>query len=179
MSAVPVLFRHGDPRFPFLWEDTEQPAARWHGHGEGPAHYFADTPHGAWAEFLRHEEIRDEADLAHVARALYAVEVPDEPAVTPTLELGVVMGDPTTYAACRDEARALRAAGGSRLHAPSAALLAAGASGERVDGGPRAGPPRDGTVIVLFGRRPDLVGWLAVHAGRPGEELLPRVRHFR
>src|SRR5205823_2277822 len=31
--------------------------------GDGPAQYFADTPVGAWAEFLRHEGITDEADL--------------------------------------------------------------------------------------------------------------------
>ena len=53
-----ILFRHADPRFPFLWETADQPGARWHGDREGPAHYFADTPDGAWAEFLRLEEIK-------------------------------------------------------------------------------------------------------------------------
>jgi hypothetical protein len=33
-------------------------------------------------------------------------------------------------------------------------------------------------VIVLFGARPDLVGWEAVYEGRPSDELVSRVRHF-
>ena len=57
-----IVFRQADPRYPFLWSDPAQPAARWHGEAEGPAHYFADTPDGAWAELLRHEEITDPAD---------------------------------------------------------------------------------------------------------------------
>lgn len=62
--------------------------------------------------------------------------------------------------------------------APSAALLPGGARGWRVDGGLRKAEPRDGEVIVLFGPRPDLVGWEAVHEGRPSVDLLGRVRHF-
>ena len=57
-----IVFRQTDHRYPFLWESAEQPPGRWHGAGEGPAHYCADTPDGAWAEFLRHEEIGDAAD---------------------------------------------------------------------------------------------------------------------
>src|SRR5256884_1317297 len=52
----------------FLWETGAQPPARWHGAGEGPAQYFSSTPEAAWAEFLRHEEIREAADLAGVER---------------------------------------------------------------------------------------------------------------
>lgn len=61
-----IVFRHADPRFPFLWEIAEQSAARWHGDHEGPAHYFADTPDGAWAEFLRHgvENQSDQYDFS-------------------------------------------------------------------------------------------------------------------
>jgi hypothetical protein len=33
-------------------------------------------------------------------------------------------------------------------------------------------------VIALFGLRPDLIGWEAVHEGRPSARLLGRVRHF-
>jgi hypothetical protein len=47
-----------------------------------------------------------------------------------------------------------------------------------VAGGVHPGPKRDGRVIVLFGARPDLLGWEAAHEGRPSEELLSRVRHF-
>ena len=71
-----IVFRHTDPRFPFLQEAAGQPAARWHAPGEGPVHYFADTADGAWAEFLRHEEITDPADLAGIARAIWSIDLP-------------------------------------------------------------------------------------------------------
>ena len=70
-----IGFRHADIRLPFLWEGPDQPPGRWHGEGEGPVHYFADTPDGAWAEFLRHEGITDPDDLDTVRRALWAVEL--------------------------------------------------------------------------------------------------------
>ena len=61
-----IVYRHTDPRFPFLWESAGQPGSRWNVAGEGPVNTFADTPEGAWAELLRHEEIADPALLAHV-----------------------------------------------------------------------------------------------------------------
>lgn len=173
-----IVFRHADPSPPFLWEDSSQPAARWHGEGDGPAHYFADTPDGAWAEFLRHEEIKDPQDLATVIRALWAVELPDEPAERPQLPQKILLGGTASYRDCQAEARRLRRLGAKRLRVPSAALSAGGAGGHRVDGGLRPGPARDGQVIVLFGRRPDLTGWAAAGEGRPRDDLLPRVRHF-
>lgn len=65
------------------------------------------------------------------------------------------------------------------ITAPSAALNPGAASGWRVDGGLRSGPNRDGKVFVLFGRRPDIIGWAATIDGRPDRDLLPKVRHFR
>ena len=171
-----IVFRHADPRLPYLHEDANQPPARWHEAGEGPAHYFADTPDGAWAEFLRHEEIRDPADLSTIRRAIWAVEIPDaESAASPEV---TIAGGTKTYRECREEARRLRAGGATRIDVPSAALVAGGARGQRVDAGLAPGPPREGRTIVLFGRRPSLVGWRAAYAGRPAEELLVRVRQL-
>ncbi|MEE3851360.1 hypothetical protein VZC37_13525 [Gordonia sp. LSe1-13] len=70
-----IVFRNYDPRFPFLWELNTQPGARWHAHGDGPVQYFADTPAGAWAEFIRHEEITDPDDLAGIQRAICAIDI--------------------------------------------------------------------------------------------------------
>ena len=42
-----ILFRHADPRRPFFWESSVQPAGRWHAAGDGPVQYLADTPDGA------------------------------------------------------------------------------------------------------------------------------------
>jgi len=95
-----IAFRHADPRLPFLRDDKDQPAARWHATGQGPAHYVSDTPDGAWAEFLRHEEIDDPADLATIRRAMWAVEIGDEPAARPTLPVATVTGGPASDGAC-------------------------------------------------------------------------------
>ena len=173
-----IAFRHADPRFPFLCEDSSQPAARWNGPEEGPVQYLCDTPDGAWAEFLRHEEIHDREDLPTIRRALWAIEVPDTPAAAPELAMRTLVGGRRTYPACQAEARRLRGLGLTRLEVPSAALRPGGASGQRVDGGLRPGAPRHGKVIVLFSRRPDLVGWLAAAAGHPVPRLLPLIRHF-
>ncbi len=174
-----IGFRQADPRYPFLWSDAAQPAARWHGDGEGPAHYFADTPDGAWAELLRHEEIHDPADVATLRRALWAVELGDPPVTAVSLTAAVMTGDRETYTACQAHARRLRARGARRLVAPSAALLPGAAAGRQVvDALERQARPRDGRVFVTFGDPADLIGWKAVEHGAPPAGLLPRVRHF-
>jgi hypothetical protein len=173
-----IVYRHADPRFPFLWETADQPAARWHGPGEGPVQYFSDTPDGAWAEFLRHEGITRESELANVRRALWAVELPDELALeTPDLPESTLTGGIASYPECREKARHLRQKA-SALQAPSAALLPGGARGWKVEGGLQPAEPRDGTVLAVFGPRPDFVGWLATFAGRPRSDLLSRVRYL-
>lgn len=171
-----ITFRNSDRRWPFLWETDRQPAARWHADGDGPVQYLADTPDGAWAEFLRHEEIEDEIDLIGVSRALWCIEADTTTAVAPTLPIATMTGGMSTYATCQEEAMRMRDSGCDAIVAPSAALRPNSAGGSRVEGGVRAGPVRDGRVFVMFGPRPMLVGWLAVDAGRPPSELLDRVR---
>lgn len=169
-------FRHCDSRMPFLWQSDQQPAARWHGEGEGPANYFADTPVGAWAEFLRHEGITDAADLAGVRRSLWVVELPDDGYAGPKLPVRTLTGGLGSYGACQAEAQRLRAAGATRLEAPAAALKPGTARGWMA--APATAPaakPRDGRVWVLFGAC-DAVGWPAVVAGQPPEDVLPLVR---
>ncbi|MGA2741333.1 MAG: RES domain-containing protein [Bryobacteraceae bacterium] len=172
-----IVYRHADARFPFLWESASQPSARWHGPGEGPVQYFADTPDGAWAEFLRHEGIIEEPELVNVRRALWAVEMPDELLTdAPQLAGSVLTGGIETYGECRAEARRLRARGTQTLRAPSAAVLPGGARGWKVDGGLHPAAERDGTVLAVFGSGAGCVGWLAAIAARPRSDLLSRVR---
>ncbi len=174
-----IVYRHADPRFPFLWEDDEQPPARWHGHGEGPVQYLADTPDGAWAEFLRHEGITQESELVNVRRALWAIEAPDElRPEAPGVDEGVLVGGLGAYEECREEARRLRKRGTQALRSPSAALLPGSAGGWKVEGGLQRAAERDGFVFAVFGTRPDFVGWMATFAGRPPSDLLARVRHL-
>jgi RES domain len=171
-------FRHCDHRKPFLWQGDAQPAARWHGDRDGPANYFADTPLGAWAEFLRHEEITDATDLAGVRRSLWVVELPDEGYAQPRLSARVMTGGLDSYAACQREARRLRHAGAERIEAPAAALKPGAARGWTAHPEVKPAPsPRNGRVWVLFGPC-DAVGWPAVVAGAPPADVLPLVRHF-
>ena len=171
-----MVFRHADPRFPFLWESAAQPAARWHDEGDGPVHYLAETPDGAWAEFLRHEGITDPEDLAGVERAIWAVDLPALPRRPPALPVTTMAGGTATYPRCRTEVRRLRARGIRGIVVPSAALRPRTPSGFRADAGLRRGPVRKEHVFVLFGPRPELVGWAACAAGRPRDDLVERVR---
>ena len=171
-----IAFRHADPRFPFLREDFPRHAGRWNGVGE-LTHYFCDTPDGAWAEFLRHEEIDNPRDLATIRRALWAIDIGVEPPLQPDLPPETLTGGRESWPACQRWARERRGAV-EGISAPSAALRPNGAHGWRVDGGLRPGPDRDGQVFALFGPRPDLIGWAATVTGRPDEKLLTAVRHF-
>ena len=174
-----IGYRHCDPRFPFLWQSAAQPAARWHGQDEGPANYFSDTPTGAWAEFLRHEGISDEADLAGVQRSLWAVELPPtDAAATPQLPDAMLFGAERSYPACQQEARRLRALGHTRFDVIGAALLQGQARGWTADAAIARDPtPRNGRVWVHFGHCP-FVGWVVVKSGSPPPEVLPLVRHL-
>jgi hypothetical protein len=173
-----IGFRNSDPRWPFLRSDATQPPARWHAPGDGPANYFADTALGGWAEFLRHEEIKNAADLAGVQRSLWAVEIPDTGYGTPTLADTSLRGDRTTYPACQAEAKRLRSAGHAGLRAPSAALLAGAAAGWSCAPNEVPAAPRDGFVYARFGIPGGLVGWPVVEAGQPPVRVLPLVNHF-
>ncbi|HEX5313557.1 MAG TPA: RES domain-containing protein [Gammaproteobacteria bacterium] len=174
-----IGFRHVDSRYPFVRNDADQPAARWHAEGTGPANSFADTPAGAWAEFLRHEEIRDAADLPGIARSLWAVELPETAYASPALPPSVLEGDRSSYPACRAEAASLRARGAERIEAPSAALLPGGARGWIANPVQHEAPgARNGLVWILFGDASHLVGWPAVESGSPPARVLPLVRHF-
>jgi hypothetical protein len=175
-----IVFRVCDSRFPFLWEldsGARQRPARWHGVGEGPAQYFADTATGAWAELLRHEEITDPADLQGISAPIWAVRIADIEMHEPKLPLDAMTSLPDGYEICRDEARRLRAAGAVRLVAVSAALKPGQAAGFHVGAtGLVRALSRDGKVIVHFGPLPDAEGWCVADAGRPSSSVLTQVR---
>ncbi len=180
-----IGFRHADHRYPFLWETAAQPAGRWHADGEGPVQYLADTPDGAWAEFLRHEEITDPADLPGITRSLWAIDVPDpvlagahRPALSDSTAAPGMTGGPDSYPVCQDYARVQRGRGITELIAPSAALRASGARGQVTDNGLRDAENRDGATWVLFGRRRGLRGWRVVERGAPPARVLGITRQL-
>ena len=178
-----IRFRTCDSRFPFFWSvqsGPQQRSARWHSQGEGPVQYLADTPNGAWAELLRHEEIHDAEDLQGLAATLWAidVELPDPVGATPRLPIETLQGGRESYGDCQRAARALRNGGAQAMTAPSAALRPGGATGNLGTDPMQPGLRRDGTVLVIFGAAPQAVGWRTAAPGGPPPELLEQVRHF-
>jgi len=178
-----IVFRVCDSRYPFLWtaaNGAHQREGRWHARGEGPVQYFADTPAGAWAELLRHEEITDAGDLAGICARIWAVHLDDAvEARVPELPLAAMQSDPDGYGTCREEARRLRAAGVIRLVVPSAALKPGAAAGYQVGAtGLHSGVGRDGKVIVHFGPLPEAQAWCTAEGGQPPRESLDSVRHY-
>lgn len=185
MSPFRLGFRVCDRRYPFLWHTAGKQPGRWNRAGDQPVHYLATTPTVAWAEWIRHQEIVDPADLQGVAAALWAVQIPahwsdqDLPAVQISMELvlGATPEDENARLALVDQ---LREQGVQGVLAPSAAL----------QGSDRALPcirVRDGTehgdalpipaaVVLLWCAAEQLPGWCCVPEGRPGPELLPLVR---
>lgn len=174
-----TYWRNTPPGLAFLWEQDNALPARWHRRGEGPAQYLADTPSGAWAEFLRHEEIVDPDDVVGLARDLWAIEVADAVVDAATSIEGddhVLRGGIESYPACQELAAAARADGATAVSAPSAALADGEAAGWRVEHGLVRAPAAEGRVVVLYGRRPELVAHKAVAAGHPPPELVTVTR---
>ena len=113
-----------------------------------------------------------------IRRALWAVDIGDPPSDEPGLPPRTLQGGRESWLACQQAAQEHRKHMNG-IAAPSAALNSGAASGWRVDGGLRPGPGRDGKVFVLFGRRPDIIGWAAAIDGRPDRDLLPKVHNFQ
>jgi RES domain-containing protein len=170
-------YRACDRRYPFLWDNSDQPPGRWHDAGEGPCHYLATTAKGAWAEILRHEHITELEDLLDVELSLWEVDMP-QPTEVPILDEDILTGNETSYAACRDEARRLRAEGAIGLRAPSAAVLSGQAERYGVDttGAHEVGRSPTETMVV-FGTPNALVGMPAAE-GHPEPTILRDIRHL-
>jgi hypothetical protein len=101
------------------------------------------------------------------------------PQARPDLDDATMLGDRDSYPACQIEAERIRELGHEGLVAPSAALRGGAARPWRAVG--EANVPageRAANVVVLFGPRPDLDGWLMVDRGAPPSHVLERVRHF-
>lgn len=171
-----VAFRWADYDTPF-WARPNRSAGRWNALGDGPTQYWCLDPVAPWAELVRHEGLREEAELDLLRATLWAARW----SIGPLADLGtferaaewgvearVLVDD--DQRACRRLAGELRARAFAGLLAPSAAL------------------PGSVTLVVFRPRilAPfDAVPRLSAHVpadvaaiGRPKAGLAGRVRHF-
>src|ERR1700691_4382982 len=103
-----ILYRHVAIGRPFLWESSTQHGARWHQEGERPVHYFADTPDGAWAEFLRQLDVNDIEEIQFLRRDIWAINVEVEPEDVRRIPRSTLTGDKSTYRQCQAIAKEFR-----------------------------------------------------------------------
>jgi hypothetical protein len=172
-----IVYRNTDVDAPFFWSSDRQPAARWHGDGEGPVQYLSTSPDAAWAEFLRHAGITDPADLAGIERTMWTFEIDDaEPSTEARLDVATMTGGLASYPECQAEARRLRRTGATRIVAPSAAKEPGSPSGWLSDPDLRPGPSDVEETVLLVGARPGQLGQMAAPVARPHASLLPFVR---
>lgn len=175
IELVATYFRYSSYDVPF-WVRTNTTDERWHNAGDGATQYLSATPEGAWAELIRNENLRSEADLSLVAMPLWRAQI-DQGRIADyhDFETAERAGfDPESLidddqGACQKEGRRLRVAGFAGVIYPSSAL-----PGEQ--------------NIALFGSR-ILLPWGAARrlasgipasqltVGSPPVAILPRVRH--
>jgi RES domain-containing protein len=185
LSPFRFGFRVCDRRNPFLWQSPGQQSGRWNRAGDEPVHYLASTPTVAWAEWIRHQDIEDPADLDGVAAALWAVLIPDHWAdqdLQPVdLSMELVLGTtPKAESARLALVDQLKAQGAQGLLAPSAALYHSDQllpCSRVCDGSNQADQLlMPAQVLLLWCNADHLPGWCCVSEGRPEPELLPLVR---
>jgi hypothetical protein len=170
-----TYFRYSSYDVPF-WVRANTTDERWHSAGDGATQYLSATSDGAWAELIRNENLRSEADLSLVSMALWQARLEQghiadyrdfETAERAGFDPELLIHD--DQSACREEGRRLKAAGFAGVLYPSAAL-----PGEQ--------------NLALFGPK-ILLPWGAprrlasgipatrLTVGSPPKGILPRVRH--
>jgi RES domain-containing protein len=168
-----IAFRQTDYDVPF-WARSNSFAARWNAAGDPPTQYWALHPDAAWAEFLRQEEVADEATVTLVRRAVWTCRVPRgafldlrDAAACATHGIESVELTAADWAPCQRLAARLRDERCPGILAPSAALD--GHTSLTIFGAKRA---------IDWGRRPTLrsqVPAAVVAVGSPPAGLIDRV----
>lgn len=169
-----IAWRYSNYDTPF-WARANTRDGRWNASREASVQYLAMEPNGAWAELIRAENLRSEAEAATVRMPLWVAAVNEVLVDYSTFEKAEAAGFPPEalvdddWTKCQDEGRRLRDHGYGGVVTPSAALPGA-------------------TNIVIFGprilwewRRPRVLAATipaAVAAiGAPPVGLVERVRH--
>lgn len=75
-----LAFRQTDYDVPF-WARSNSHPGRWNVAGDPPTQYWSLHPDGAWAEFVRQEELTDVDDLARLRRLIWVCRIRVAPLV--------------------------------------------------------------------------------------------------
>jgi hypothetical protein len=170
-----VFFRYSSYDVPF-WVRPNTTDERWHRVGDGPTQYLSATADGAWAELIRNENLRSEADLKLVSMPLWQAEIEQssvadyrdfETAERAGFSPEALIDDDQSR--CREEGLRLRKGGFTGVLFPSAAL-----PGELnlVLFGPRILLPWGAPRLLASG-----IPAMRLTVGAPPPDILPRVRH--
>jgi RES domain-containing protein len=169
-----TLFRYTDYDVPF-WSRPNSRPGRWHRRGDPPTQYWSMTPDAAWAELIRAENLRSEADLDLVRMPMWACRVPMVGLLNLT-DIDVqdaqgvsepeLVGD--DWAPCQALGGTIRAATGAGVIAPCAALD--GHANVTIFGARRAIDWRDRPALART------VPAAVVAVGRPRAGLVDHVR---
>ncbi|MGC1165175.1 MAG: RES family NAD+ phosphorylase [Solirubrobacterales bacterium] len=125
---VDVGFRYSNYDTPF-WVRPNSDEGRWHRIGDDPTQYLSTTVEGAWAELIRAEGLRSEAEVALLRMPMWAADldvhrIADYGSFEKAGEAGFAPDAliDEDYSRCQREGRRLREAGYLGVLAPSAAL---------------------------------------------------------
>jgi RES domain-containing protein len=174
ITVEATVYRYANYDTPF-WARANSLDGRWHRVGDGPTQFFSLSIEAAWAELIRTEDLRSEADVATVQMPIWQARVSEariadygtfEKTEAAGLDPAALVDDDHT--SCQLEGLRLRELGLGGVLAPSAAL------------------PGD-QVLVLFGAR-RAIEWTAeprlasavpasrIGVGAPPGGLVDRVR---
>lgn len=172
---VDVAFRYSNYDTPF-WVRPNSDEGRWHQVGDGPTQYLSVTVEGAWAELMRTEGLRSEAEVALVRMPMWVADLDlHRIADYRTFEKAGKADFPPDalidedYSRCQREGGRLRGAGYQGVLAPSAALPG---SINLTLFGPR--------IASRWGMPPALASSIPatkIAVGSPPEGIVTRVRH--
>jgi RES domain len=172
---VDAAFRYSNYDTPF-WVRPNSDEGRWHRIGDGPTQYLSATVEGAWAELIRAEGLRSEAEVALLRMPMWAADldvhrIADYETFEKAGEAGFAPDAliDEDYNRCQKEGARLREAGYLGVLAPSAALP--GAVNLTLFG-PRIASRR-GTPSALASSIPAT----PIAVGAPPGEIVSRVRH--
>ena len=123
-----VAFRYSNYDTPF-WVRSNTDPGRWHRVGDGPTQYLSATVEGAWAELIRVEGLRSEAEVALLRMPMWAADldvqrIADYGTFEKAGEAGFAPDAliDEDYSRCQEEGGRLRGMGYQGVLAPSAAL---------------------------------------------------------